>query len=355
MLKQRMLKKWIITGLMALSVTQYAGAAKVNMPEKYSDHDWDLICDNTLTCRAAGYSAEDVSPAASVLLTRPAGPGTPVTNRVILEEENAKPLPVKPVLMIDSHTLGELQVSPRDDGAIESIWQMDTEQFSAFTDALRHHKSVVFHTREQDYPFSPLGAVAVLQKMDEIQGRNGTPSALILSGTESESGVKAALPLPVVTRVTARENALRDMTAEEAARYREEFLPYISGNSRCQTEEVSKQWRWRMAQLGDNHTLISADCWRSYYDAGEVMLVVRNDKSAPPEQITDSGSWYEEGEIGVVLKGSQNGDCQSTEQYVWNGSTFVLRDRNESGRCLNIRLKGPWSLPYYEAAVIEPH
>lgn len=40
----------------------------------FQHHDWVVACDNTLTCRAAGYAADDDS-TLSVLLTRKGGPG----------------------------------------------------------------------------------------------------------------------------------------------------------------------------------------------------------------------------------------------------------------------------------------
>ena len=44
--------------------------------------DWELACDNTRTCRAAGYSVDGAELGIAVLLTRPAGPGQPVTAQV---------------------------------------------------------------------------------------------------------------------------------------------------------------------------------------------------------------------------------------------------------------------------------
>jgi hypothetical protein len=45
----------------------------------FSHKDWELACDNTRTCRAAGYHEEDDGPNATILLTRAAGPNQPVT------------------------------------------------------------------------------------------------------------------------------------------------------------------------------------------------------------------------------------------------------------------------------------
>ncbi|MDH3434307.1 MAG: DUF1176 domain-containing protein, partial [Gammaproteobacteria bacterium] len=46
--------------------------------------DWQLACDNTRTCRAAGYQSDDDELAVSVLLTRFAGPDQPVSGKIML-------------------------------------------------------------------------------------------------------------------------------------------------------------------------------------------------------------------------------------------------------------------------------
>ena len=53
----------------------------------FQHHDWELVCDNTRTCRAAGYHAEDGRhPPLSVLLERRSGPGEAFVGRLRLGE-----------------------------------------------------------------------------------------------------------------------------------------------------------------------------------------------------------------------------------------------------------------------------
>src|SRR5512139_570127 len=65
----------------------------------FQHKDWELACDNTRTCRAAGYQSDDGDLAMSVLLTRMAGPNQPVTAQVMLgsyaEDDPLDDLPVK--------------------------------------------------------------------------------------------------------------------------------------------------------------------------------------------------------------------------------------------------------------------
>ena len=60
-------------------------ACPVHAADAAFDHeDWQLVCDNTRTCRAAGYQSDAADMPVSVLLTRKAGAGTAVAGRVML-------------------------------------------------------------------------------------------------------------------------------------------------------------------------------------------------------------------------------------------------------------------------------
>lgn len=58
--------------------------AQDNTPSSvsFAHHDWSLACDNTRTCRAAGYQSDDEQLPVSVLHTRKAGLQQPVTARL---------------------------------------------------------------------------------------------------------------------------------------------------------------------------------------------------------------------------------------------------------------------------------
>jgi hypothetical protein len=60
--------------------------AAAQAPTTFSHFDWELACDGTLTCRAAGYQPGATEPGVSVLLTRAAGPDQAVTAQVELAD-----------------------------------------------------------------------------------------------------------------------------------------------------------------------------------------------------------------------------------------------------------------------------
>ena len=49
------MKKELWRGVLALAVLSLPALAKTGV--SFSHKDWEVVCDNTLTCRAAGYSA----------------------------------------------------------------------------------------------------------------------------------------------------------------------------------------------------------------------------------------------------------------------------------------------------------
>src|SRR5262252_361888 len=86
-----------------------AGAA-AGESVRFEHKDWELSCDNTRTCRAAGYQHDENAPAVSVLLTRSAGPGQAVTGKVALGSYDVQgsnpPSPARVTLAIAGRSLG---------------------------------------------------------------------------------------------------------------------------------------------------------------------------------------------------------------------------------------------------------
>jgi hypothetical protein len=79
----------------------------------FSHVDWEIVCDNTGTCRAAGYQPEDQDDqhhhkGVTVLLTRAAGPDAPVQADV--QVAPADDAPARVVMQIGSREHGEVKL-----------------------------------------------------------------------------------------------------------------------------------------------------------------------------------------------------------------------------------------------------
>lgn len=176
----------------------FAAAAFSPAGLSFTHHDWELACDNTGTCRAAGYSTHDADHyAVSVLLTRQAGPGQTVSGQVMLgqygENEVVEALPAKfsLALWINGTASGSLAFTK--DTLVAAL---SPRQATALSAALANRAAIEMRLGGHIWRLSDKGAAAVLLKMDEYQGRIGTQGALVRKGGRPESDVPAAVPAP---------------------------------------------------------------------------------------------------------------------------------------------------------------
>jgi hypothetical protein len=80
----------------------------------FSHKDWELACDNTRTCRAAGYhEEEDDGPNATILPTRAAGPNQLVTVELQLTDDERRPAPDQLEMSIDGRAVGTVRTDPK--------------------------------------------------------------------------------------------------------------------------------------------------------------------------------------------------------------------------------------------------
>ena len=316
----------------------------------FSHKDWDLSCDNTLTCRAAGYADDGEEQGSTVLLTRKAGSGEPVTNKVMLahysdaEWRESPP----PELIVAGRTAGPLSFSG------DESWQMNEAQLSRFLTALKKDEAISFRQNGRTYLFSGAGSSAVLLKMDDVQGRVNTAGAILRKGKGSESSVKVPIAAPVITRAPVKDKELRPMTAREDALIRPVLLQVLAADAEqsCSDDRLSEPWG--IARLNQQFSLVGAPCWLAAYNGGSAYFVINNNVQSAPLLVSTSATDYDNGTISSSMKGRGLGDCWSYEASVWDGTGFVESERGDTGRCALIRAGGAWNIPEYVSQVVEP-
>lgn len=329
-----------ILGLM-LVISQSVHATQIPEAVNFTHKDWDLTCDNTLTCRAAGYSSDEADPAATVLITRKAGSSTPVTNEVMLADYDSE--------SDDLRTLGipQLMIDNKSQGALLAVkgesWRMSDTQFAAFKQALQGDSAISFKDGIHEYIFSGAGSSAVLLKMDDVQGRIGTPNAVIKKGTVSEAGVKPPVAIPIIVKAPVIDVQSRDITPQETELIKPSILALKGTATDCDEELLDQNWQ--IARLNSEQSLLTLPCWRAAYNSGDMYFVINNDMSSPAVMVTDSATDYENGILSFSMKGRGLGDCWSYQQWVWNGKQFVASSSGNTGRCRLIRAGGSWDIP----------
>lgn len=341
------MKYGIQTGLAALAILSAPAFAESN-GLSFSHKNWEVSCDNTLTCRAAGYGSEEGA-GGSVLLTRKAGAATAVTGEVMLAdmESDQGAGAVTLTLWINDQSLGEVKFGKGDS------WQLSSQQTMAIVNAVKGSGKVEFKGGPGPFILSGEGAYGVLLKMDDIQGRTGTPSALTRKGDKPASSVREAIPAPVIHKIIPVKAQERSLTAPEEAALKPRLLATVSEDDcdRLQSDEEREPETIGLTPLDKGHVLISALCWRAAYNEGYGYWVMDSKLAGNPVLVTVSGSDYGDGEISMSQKGRGLGDCWSLARWIWDGEAFRKSYAGTTGMCRYLRAGGTWDLPTWVADV----
>ncbi len=309
----------------------------------FQHHDWELACDNTRTCRAAGYHAEQGrNRPLSVLLERRAGPGQAFDVKLRLgDADDGIDLPATLAMQVDGRALGAVALKGE-----ESIGSLSASQAQALLRAVAGAGKVSWRAGGRTWSLSGKGASAVLLKMDEFQGRLGTPGAVMRKGSRPEQEVLPPLPAPVVTAAPVPAGELPPL-AEEEERILLATLRKTAGNEDCGDLEAiaTGESKFAYAPLTSTTMLVSARCWRGAYNEGYGYWVANRKPPFAPALVTQSGTDYDKGVIGASHKGRGIGDCWGHDEWVWDGRRFVHTASSTTGMCRGIAAGGGWSLP----------
>ena len=313
------------------------------------DHeDWQLVCDNTRTCRAAGYQSDAADMPVSVLLTRKAGAGTAVAGRVMLGDGwedsllNALPAQFRVALWIDGKAYGERMIAK---DTLEAA--LTAEQVAALLKALARDTRIELRAGKVVWALSDQGAAAVLLKMDEFQGRIGTVGAAYRKGKQTEAKVLPPLPAPVVKATAlapAKPGDARFIAAHGDAMRK--ALRSVTDEDACQDlhKTGDEQEALEVVRLTKTKLLVSTRCWLAAYNAGSGYWIVNDTPPYRPELVTSDATDFDDSTLMSAQKGRVIGDCWYSEQWTWDGTGFEHTAASSTGLCKGFA-GGAWQLP----------
>jgi hypothetical protein len=316
----------------------------------FNHNDWQLACDNTRTCRAAGYQSLDDELAVSVLLTRVAGPGQAVSGEIMIgqyfesEAVDALPSEFDISLRIDDELAGS--VTMRKDTLLADL---SAEQVVALLDALTGDSTIDWVAGGHSWTLSDSGSTAVLLKMDEFQGRLNTVGALVRKGTRDESGVLPPLAVPAITAAALVEPQAGDdqLVSGQANTLLGALRATLENADDCWllTEEDNDKPELQARRQTNSKILVSAVCARGAYNFITGYWVVADKSPYEAELITTFGTEYQDRNIYANNKDRGLGDCWSLERWTWDGERFVHTSSSTTGMCRGLAAGGAWSLP----------
>ncbi|MGM8886199.1 DUF1176 domain-containing protein [Psychrobacter sp. 1U2] len=317
-----------------------------------------------MTCRAAGYTDEVADWRGSILMTVEAGVKVPDAKVLLNDWESSDGEDAElgsasdPVeLWLNDKSYGEVK-----DSKLTSIQAIQLLKHA------RQNTKIVFARGAYRWKISDKGMAAVLLKIDDVQGRVGTPLALVSKNNPNRQIPNSAKAKLIIKKAFAYSDEENTSLASSTLSYFQDNInkwavATLDSEARtdCNVLTSDQSWfdeknkTWQFIAIDRDHTLARQSCWTGAYNFGYGYWLLDNDKPNKPELITLSGSEYSEGEIFSAHKGRGLGDCWSMSNWVWNGKSFVLSSELTTGMCRLIEAGGAWSLSTYVSEVVEPN
>lgn len=334
--------------------------------------DWQLVCDNTLTCRAAGYTDEVDDWRGSVLMTVTAGEKTPRT-QVLLNYWEASDEIIAQINAANEPV--ELWLNDKPYGEVEN-GELTSKQTAQLIKHARQNTKIVLARGDYHWQISDKGMAAVLLKLDDVQGRVGTSLALVSKNNLNRQTPKAANAKPIIKKAFVYADPDKQPLAPSTLSYfqdnidtwvdidSEELMGTKERMGECELvnpktkayqriqEYSPSELNWTFIPVDSQYTLAVHSCWTGAYNFGSGYWLIDNTHPQNPQLITTSGSRYDDGEIFAAHKGRGLGDCWSMTHWVWDGKTFAKALEQTTGLCRLIEAGGAWGMPTYVSEVV---
>ena len=314
--------------------------------------DWDLVCDNTGTCRMAGYQDESSDPV-SILFTRAAGENAAVEGKFTIlpfgEADRDVQVGQDIEIWLNGKSLGK--VKHISDDAPDKLTE---EQTKALLSGLKKESEIRLTYGKTTLKVSDKGAAAAMLKMDEFQQRLNTPSALIRQGQEKHA-VLAPKVEPKIDAVSVKNRKTIELKLGEK-QYDNVLALLRKAHDGCVDEDLESQ-DITIYPLTHNKVLAEALCFKGAYQSTNYYAVL-DDKLSKVEQVLAeqyNEAGYDEKQGYAFVRGSYKGralgDCWAGQDAVWNGKIFIRTSEWTTGSCKGLP-GGTWQLPIFVSNVI---
>ena len=200
--------------------------------------DWDLVCDNTGTCRMAGYQEGDGSEhPVSILFTRAAGENAAVEGKFTIlpfgEADRDVQVGQDIEIWLNGKSLDTVKhISD------ENPDKLTEAQTKALLSGLKKESEIRLTYGKTTLKVSDKGAAAAMLKMDEFQQRLNTPSALIRKGQEKHA-VLAPQPAPKIEVVSVNNRKTTELKRGE--KQYDNVLALLRKANSCDDEDITSQ------------------------------------------------------------------------------------------------------------------
>lgn len=303
----------------------------------FEHKDWILACEPTGICRAAGYQPEGNFEPLSVLLTRQAGQNQSLQGAVQFDS----PLAQSYGLRMQGRQLGTVTTNK------QGIARLSSQQLQLLVASAHQSTKIEFFRANQVWVLSDQGLKAVLLKMDDVQRRVGTPSALVSIGQKSQQYILKPRPTPITVAqpIHAKTSSLLPNTPQAQKIF--QILKPHTKEEDCPLLYQTNSWdsdRVELTSLDAQRQLVIAPCWKAAYNVGSGAWIMDSTFKKLIKKVDYSISERSGSQLIAVHKGRGIGDCISQKQWTWNGRDFIQTLEQSTGLCKGFA-GGAWELP----------
>lgn len=289
--------------------------------------DWAVACDNTRRCQASGFQSDTSnSDPVALLLTREAGPGTPV----------------QAVLMAQKETDGEIGAlavragTIKLDGIVPDA-ELSTQQLGKLMPQLLKVSSASVTDGKHTWTLSLAGIKAALLKMDDLQGRIDTPGALVRKGGKPEASALPPLPVPV----------LQATLAKTLSKDHQLLAPILKAMAKSDCDEDAGPRAMNEAELyrlSDSKVMVMRVCSRGAYQSGYGFWIASAKAPHAPKPLVFPSTGkdgvdlvmnaeFTDGVVSSFTKGRGPSDCGESSNWLWTADGFKLLDASSAPLC----------------------
>jgi len=305
--------------LLALGALLAVGAQAGEFVHK----DWAAACDNTRHCEAVGYQDMEQNAPVTLWLGRDAGGNAPLTGKLMAYAEDE-----------DDNMSLSIRAG---DVLIKGIKQdLTAEQMARLLPALKRADTALVSDGKHEWTLSLAGLNAALLKIDDLQGRVGTVTALSRPGGKPASAVPAALPAPLLRAAPLPPSRDSDKA----------LLPAILDALKSpDCEAIASEGAYGdVHRISATQLLVVRQCWLGAYQGA--YGVWRVDDKPPYAAVRlmlpdadgkqeDSAveAYFENGVLSSYAKGRGLGDCGGFDSWLWTADGFKLLESSNGPLC----------------------
>ncbi len=327
------MKKPILSIFLLLSSILAHGSEK-ETESHFTYHDWEITCDNTHTCRMAGYSPRNED-SISVYFERKAGKNEQFLGRLRIEDYDTEKYFENPKigeLFLNSQSLGKVDFNKH------GISELNDYQINKIISNAKKNNKIEIKIEQRKWSISDRGLAAVLLKMQEYQNN------------------KVSISPPELHYQKVTEFKEFPLTAEQKNGFLTKLNEMFSDESSTDLgycNDISEVYS--VHQISSDKLVITTECALFAYNSNSLIIITDNDLNIQYINSEMNGLDYDPesqmlfGSLHHKIRGV--GDCWFSSFTVWNGKVFVDAAINHTGMCRSFA-GGAWQFPTYITDVI---